>query len=94
MTITFNMFLSKENIIGCYFSICAISFVTFVCILHHHRVIFACCAGMFVWLLHITRTRCLMNVMHSWFYVMYHIFKTIPFLQRFLFFQMQVPLGI
>ena len=34
MTITFNMFLNKENIIGCYFSICAISFVAFVCILH------------------------------------------------------------
>ena len=25
---------------------------------------------------------CLMNVMHSWFYVMYHIFKTIPFLRE------------
>ena len=30
MTITFNMFLNKENIIGCYFSICAISFVACV----------------------------------------------------------------
>ena len=48
MIITFNMFLNKENTIGCYFSICAISFVAFVCILHRHRVIFACCAGMFV----------------------------------------------
>ena len=50
MTITFNMFLNKENISGCYLSICAISFVDFLCILHRHRVIFACCAGMFVWL--------------------------------------------
>ena len=34
MTITFDMFLNKENFNGCYFSICAISFVTvaFVCI--------------------------------------------------------------
>ena len=48
MTITFNMFLNKENIIGCYFSICAISFVAFVCMLY--RAIFACCAGIFVWL--------------------------------------------
>ena len=48
MTITFNMFLNKENIIGCYFSICAISCVAFVCILHRHRVTFARCAGMFV----------------------------------------------
>ena len=86
MTITFNMFLNKENIIGCYFPICAISFVSFVCILY--RVIFACCAGMFVWLYQITRTCCLMNVMHSWFYVTYHIFKTIPFLRRVLFYQM------
>ena len=62
MTVTFNMFLNKENIIGCYFSICAISYVTFVCILY--RVIFACCAGMFVWLYQITRTWCQMNVMH------------------------------
>ena len=30
MTITFNMFLNKENIIDCYFSICATSFVAFV----------------------------------------------------------------
>ena len=53
MTITFNMFLNKENIIGRYFSVCAISFVVVVCILHRRRVIFACCrccAGMFVWL--------------------------------------------
>ena len=35
-----------------------------------------------------TRTRCLMNVMHFWFYVTYHIFKTIPFLRIFLFYQM------
>ena len=48
MTITFKMFLNKDNIIGCYFSICAISFVAFVCILYW--VISACCVGMFVWL--------------------------------------------
>ena len=36
------MFLNKENLIGCYFSVCVISFVAFVCILHRHRVIFAC----------------------------------------------------
>ena len=34
MTITFNMFLNKENIIGFYFSICAISFVGFVLYSH------------------------------------------------------------
>ena len=50
MAVTFNMFLNKENIIGCYFSICAISFVAFVCLLHRHRVIFACSVAMFVWL--------------------------------------------
>ena len=35
MTITFlNIFLNKENIISCYFSICVICFVAFVCILY------------------------------------------------------------
>ena len=42
-----------ENIMSCYFPIFAISFVTFVCILY--QVIFACCAGMFVWLLEILK---------------------------------------
>ena len=37
MPVTFNMFLNKENIIGCYFSTCAISYVTFVCILLNLR---------------------------------------------------------
>ena len=36
-----------ENIIGCYFPNFTINFIAFVCILY--QVIFACCAGMFVW---------------------------------------------
>ena len=42
MTITFNMFLNKENIIGCYFSICAISFVAFVL---YSKVVGECLCG-------------------------------------------------
>ena len=76
MIITFMMFLHKQRTLSAviYFSVCAISFVAFVCIsiirLHSHVVR----EIMFVWLYQTTRTWFLMNVMHSRFYVTHHIY--------------------
>ena len=72
-----------------YFSICAISFLAFVCISIIRSYSHVVREIMFVWLYHTTRTWFLMNVMHSRFYVKYHIyiFLKIPFPRKFLFYQ-------
>jgi len=57
------VFAKTEYIISCYFSICAFSFVAFVCISYSH-VVQECLCGVRQ-----------MNVMHSWFMRRSHIVK-------------------
>ena len=87
--------LSEEDKRNCHTYVTSIMTITVIFYLCHYFCRF--CVYYFGLYSHVlreclcgctTRTWCLMNVMHSWFYVTYHIFKTIPFLRRFLFYQM------